>query len=152
MYKTTIPQSNRTRVDHHYYDQYKGMSFVPKDGFRMNEVQLQMYNEVLYGLSAFATEELKQMSKERKIEISSKWKRAQTSLNKWKQSLVNTAVDDLLLALLPKSKLVKQIVNEPPHKGEFCRFSFKELGVTQNQILEKFLKWGLLPANFYQIG
>jgi hypothetical protein len=127
MYQNTISQSKRERVDHHYYNRYKGMSFAPKPDFIMNEVQHQLYNTVLHGLAAFTSEQVKQMSQVEKSEIITTYRRAQTSINKWKQSLVNTAVDDLLLALLPKSKLVKSIVNEPPHQGEFCRFSFKEL-------------------------
>lgn len=108
-----------------------------------------LYQRALYGLKVYNKEELAVMNKQKRKRIQSVHQRAQQVLNIWKQQEL-IAFGKVIFNLFPNSKLAKDILatyNEPDPTF-ICNISFKELGITKEDIINKFLETGILPRNF----
>lgn len=119
----------------------------------LNKTQQRLYSETIYGLHYFRQKEIKKMSASKKAYIVFRYEKAQITLNRWKQQIVNQAVDNFLLSLFPKSPVVKKFVTLPCTDDDYTdKHSFKELGINQKMIIEKLIEHGLLPVNFFQLA
>ena len=118
-----------------------------------NRIQQKLYAKTVYGPTYYTEKELSEMSKAAFQKISEDYDKVQRVLNQWKQEIVHEKVDKFLLALFPKSKLVKALTT---YKGSdeklVFRQSFKELGLSQVEIVNKLIQAKLLPENFYSLG
>lgn len=118
-----------------------------------NSVQHKLYAEAVYGLSYFSTEQVEQMSKSKKLRVMAKYAKAQRILNRWKQEIVHEKVDSLLLALFPHSPLTKTLVETKGYDRDTKEtHSFKELGISQQDIASRLIEENLLPENFFQLA
>lgn len=117
-----------------------------------NKVQQQLYAETVYGLSYYHEKDLKKMSKAKKQRVLSRYAKAQRILNRWKQEIVSETVDAFLLALFPNSKVTKALVETKGFDRQtHDSHSFKELGITQEDVAKKLIDVKLLPENFFQL-
>lgn len=120
--------------------------------FYLNPLQKDLFEKLVYGFSAYSKLELDHMSKSKKMRIKIDYTKAQRILNRWKQEIVNESIDLLFLRMFPKSKTVKQIVSEKGYDDNLeCTISFKDLGISKKQVVNKLIEFGLLPENFFNL-
>lgn len=116
-----------------------------------NERQHKIYSEALYGLSIYPESIVRKMPKKILMKITTRTELVQKNINKWKQEIVNDRVDNLLLALFPKSPIVKQMVGIEADDSIKCNFSFKKVGLNQEKIAKRLISLNLLPLNFFEL-
>lgn len=135
-------QTNHKRYQPEFVEPYQ---FSPK--------QKDLFQKVVLGFKAYTKEEIDQMSEKKKIFVSVTYTKAQRILRNWKQDVVFTKLDDMLLAVFPNSPLVRQFVNVKGHVDvpKEDEISFDDLGINREQVANKLMEYGLLPKNFYQL-
>lgn len=149
-------------VNKHQFMRYETPSYVRKIQLEgtvkyqkvLNPKQNELFTNLVYGFKKFTREELNQMPEQAKIDLKVNYTRAQRILNKWKQDLTFSFIDKLLVSLFPKSPVVKEIVNTTGYVNEIAKedeLSFKDLGITDDQVIAKLIEVRLLPQNFYQL-
>jgi hypothetical protein len=117
-----------------------------------NKLQEHIYCQAVYGFAYFSEDALVKMSKEKKKRIMITYCKVQRALEKLKQETLNSAVDDFLSSLFPKSKFIKQLSTVKKSDPAFrCSFEFKELGITKFKIAIFLVEAGLLPKDFFQL-
>ena len=130
---------------------YKHKRYQPME---LSPVQHRLLNEALYGLSQYSPEQLATISLVQKARIAELHQKAQQLLFQWKIDIVNEKVDRILLALLPKSRLVRAITGmsfeDVPGNGK--AFTLGELGITKDMVAEKLVAAGILPQDFYSLN
>lgn len=120
--------------------------------FYFTPTQKDLFQKVVYGLSAYTKEEITSMSKYKKHQVIVSYTKAQRILNRWKQEIVNETIDTLFLRMFPKSKTAKQMVSEKGYDDNLeCTISFKDLGISKKQVVNKLIEFGLLPENFFNL-
>ena len=117
-----------------------------------NKEQSMLFKEAIHGLKLYSGDTISQMNFKRKLAIDSTHRRAVRVLNHWKQNLISDEVDNVLLSLFPKSKLVNQLIEKT--KGftsdEVVNYTkFIELGINKFQIAEKLIEAKVLPITFF---
>lgn len=119
----------------------------------LNEQQLFMYDRVLYGLSMYSKEEVELMHPDKKKRILKVQRRAQTLINLWKQRIVIELSNYFFLTIFPDSPITKQLVEDFSEPDELFinRMSLRTLKITRQQLIDRFIKEGILPKNFYQL-
>lgn len=133
--------------------QVKGQrKYQPLEQPAFNKIQQQLYAEAVYGLGHFSEQEVAEMSKSKKLRVLAKYAKAQRILNRWKQEIIFEKVDSLLMALFPDSPITKVLVDTKGHdRNQRESHSFKELGLTQQDVASKLIEVKLLPENFFQL-
>jgi len=117
-----------------------------------NKVQQQLYAEAVYGLSHYSEDDVNKMSKSKKLRVLAKYAKAQRILNRWKQEIINERVDSFLMAFFPNSPITKALVETKGHDRSIHEsHSFKELGLSQQDVASKLMEVNILPKNFYQL-
>ena len=128
---------------------------IQNDGF--TPIQEKLYSQVVHGFKAFTQQEISKMSEQTVIDIKIKYTKAHRILNRWKQDLIFTTVDNFLVSLFPKSSVVKAFVEtkgyiEPDEISKEDFLGFKNLGITKYGIAGKLIEYNLLPENFYELA
>lgn len=121
---------------------------------KLSPKQKDLYSKVMYGFKAYTKEEIAVMSKSKRTNVTITYTKAQRVLRNWKQDLTFSFIDRLLLSMFPKSPIVKQMCQVDGHIDEVAKeddISFKDLGISQQQIINKLIQFELLPQNFYQV-
>jgi hypothetical protein len=121
---------------------------------KLSPKQKDMYSKLVYGFKAYTKEEIASMSEKKKIDVTVRYTKAQRILRNWKQDLTFSFIDNLLSALFPKSPITKAMCETKGHIDNVDKeeeISFKDLGINQQQIINKLIEFGLLPKNFYQL-
>jgi hypothetical protein len=117
-----------------------------------NRPQQKLYAEVIYGLNVYTHIQVKQLSKERRIEILERYNRAQDVLNEWKKQIVDHRINNLLTVLFPNSVMAKKMCEIPTYdRHHKDTHTFKELGLTQEKIASKLVEVGILPTDFFNL-
>lgn len=117
-----------------------------------NPVQKKMYNQLVYGFSVYTEEQIERLPSKYKKHIIVRYTKAQAIINKLKQNIVNASVNQFFMKLFPKSTTAKKIVQTNGFNPHYlCKFTFKELGITNVMIAEYLMKHNLLPKNFFQL-
>jgi hypothetical protein len=119
-----------------------------------NDKQKELFLKTVLGFNAYSKEEISQMSENKKQSIAIQYTKTKRILNKWKQEILFKGVDDLLLFLFPKSPIVKDMANTTGYLKEYDKkdeITFKELGISKDQIVSKLMNYGILPKNFYEL-
>ena len=146
-------------VRYNYSNSYKKIQAISKntkfqklEANRFTPIQKRLYDEVIYGFAAFEKEELNCMSKTKRFDVLVNYTKAKRILNRWKQEIVNEAVNSLFSGLFPKSPVTKAFCsNNGYDDDQLCDLSFHELGITKNQIANKLIEFKVLPQNFYEL-
>lgn len=135
-------------IQHHGHKKYQQI-----ESPAFNKIQQKLYAEAVYGLNFYSEETVQQMSKSKKLRVLAKYAKAQRILNRWKQEIVHEKVDSLLLALFPNSPITKALVDTKGYDRQSREsHSFKELGLSQQDVADKLIEVNLLPQNFYQLA
>lgn len=133
--------------------QTKGKAkYQPVERPSFNKIQQKLYAEVVYGLSYYSTEDVNKMSKTKKLRLLARYAKAQRILNRWKQEIVAETVDSFMLTFFPNSPITKALVETKGHdRNHHDTHSFKELGLSQEDVAKKLIQVNLLPKNFFQL-
>jgi len=129
-----------------YQQMEKTIRFTPK--------QNELFAKLIYGFKMFSREQINAMPEMTKIDIKVGYTKAQRILNRWKQDLTFSKLDELLVFLFPKSSIAKQMAETKGHLDEIEKedeISFRHLGLSDNQVADKLIEYGLLPKNFYNL-
>ena len=120
---------------------YGAPTYTPK--------QNELYSRLLIGLKAYQKEELYVMNSTKKNRIKKAHRKAQDSLNIWKQELTIMATNGLFMSLFPEAKITSSLLEQSDTSKNFKNtLKFKDLGIRKEDIVDKFIALRLLPANF----
>jgi hypothetical protein len=134
--------------------QTKGtVKYQPLEQPPFNAIQQKLYAEAVYGLSYYSDQDVREMSKSKKLRVLARYAKAQRVLNRWKQEIVYEKVDSFLLALFPHSAITKALVETKGYdRSSRESHTFKELGLTPQDIASKLMEAHLLPQDFFQLA
>lgn len=121
---------------------------------RYNQHQNFLYNRALYGLSIYTSEEIKNMSLEKKKRIINTYKKTEKIINLWKQEIVNILANKLFTDIFPDMEFTKCLVEyygtgaDPEYINNM---SFKKLKISKKQVINKLIENKILPKNFNEL-
>ena len=121
---------------------------------KLNKYQVFLFKRVLHGLNVYKPEEVKKLHWDKKRRITKVWKRGQREINAWKQTICNKRVNAYLSNTFKHSPLAQYIANIPASEvlDDYTNtMSFKELGMTYEDVILKFMSLGLLPKNYLEL-
>jgi hypothetical protein len=113
-----------------------------------------LFKRVLHGLNVYKPEEVTKLHWDKKRRITKVWKRGQREINAWKQTLCNKRINAYLRKTFPHSPLALFIADIPAEEtlDDYKNtMTFKDLGISYEDIILKFMSVGLLPNNFFTI-
>lgn len=161
MNKSQAIKSLETREDRHtstVFDSFAGMGealreqrYSQKEA-HLSEYQNFIFKRAMYGLKMYSDEEIKAMHWQKRKRIKKVHARTQSILNEWKQSLI-VNLTNVIFGLFHKSVFAQDLIElYSATDNEFtCNISFKDLGLTKTDVIEKMLAEGLLPYNFKEL-
>jgi len=117
---------------------------------KLNPYQHFLFKRVLHGFKIYKKDEVNKMHRSKRNRISKVWKRGQDVLNCWKQEICNRQANKIF-ALFTHSKTAKQFLNIDPKDTDIeykNTMSLKDLKITYEDVIIKFMSVGLLPKNF----
>lgn len=134
--------------------QFTESKISPRTNFyeSLTPEQNRILNDALRGLSQYPLDQQHQMGFARRKKIKDNHAIAQKVLNKWKQQVINSLVDDALIEVFHHSRFICQMIERTKKltDGEMTsRISFSELGITRWKIAEKLVNCGVLPNSFF---
>lgn len=114
-----------------------------------NRTQNLIYKRTMFGLKLYSKEELKAMHPSKIKKIKKVHRKAQHVLNVWKQEKV-IETTNAIFSIFNKSTLCEEIIQaySKPDPKFVSRISFKELGISKDDIVDKLLQEKVLPYNF----
>jgi len=120
----------------------------------LNNYQNFLYNRVMFGLSVYSQEEIRDMHWEKRKRIVKVQKRAKEVLNVWKQQIANVMTMRFFERVFPKTEFTAYFIEtvndvDPKFNGTL---DLKLLGITKKDIVNKLITEGILPNNFYQLN
>ena len=121
---------------------------------KLNPYQHFLFKRVLHGLKVYKPEEVTKLHWDKKRRITKVWKRSQREINVWKQTICNKRVNAYLSRTFKSSPLAQYIANIPADEtlDDYTNtMSFKELGITYEDVILKFMSLGLLPKNYLEL-
>ena len=127
--------------------QFPTKSFVKYEELSMTQNEL--YKRCLIGLEFYSPQELYFMNSAKKAKIAKRHRVVQENLNLWKQELTNRKTNTLLGELFPKASFIRALISDNSTSNKFINtLSFKELGITKEQVIQRLIDFRFLPANF----
>ena len=120
-----------------------------------NDHQNFLYNRALHGLRVYSQKEIEEMPLEKKQRVKKLHKKAQTVINLWKQEIVNCLANKLFTNIFPDMEITQCLVEYYGTGGDpeyINTMSFKTLGITKEDVINKLIESKLLPKNFYQLN
>lgn len=119
----------------------------------LNRTQQRLYAEVLYGIKAYEQTELMALTRKDVMRITSVHRRVQLFLNRWKQEIMDSRVNGLLSKLFPNSRVAKTLCSVKGYNRAYtAKYTFKDLGLSQEAIASKLVEMGFLPKNFFELA
>jgi hypothetical protein len=135
------------------YQLHSKEELMKLDYGKLNPYQHFLFKRVLHGLNVYSQEEIEKLHWDKKKRIKKVWQRAQDVLNIWKQSISNKKINDYLYKTFgEKAKDIVEIPADeylPDYKN---KLSLKDLGLTYEDVILKFISEGLLPRNFLSLN
>ena len=121
-----------------------------QDGY--NGYQNYLYKRALYGLDALTEKELATMCSKKKQRIINVYKRAQVTLNKFKQEITIQYSNFIFNTLFPESPITQALLADTETDEKFKNtLTFKDLGIEKQDIIAIFIAEGILPKNFLDL-
>ena len=117
-----------------------------------NQKQEKMFLEAMYGLNIYPENMVNKMPKNVVFKIITRYRQVHKALNKWKQEMVNSNMDNLLVKMFPNSPVVKQMLGIESDDTIRCNISLKDLGINEYKIAIKLVSLSLLPNNFFELA
>jgi hypothetical protein len=134
------------------YQLYAGKTYMQYEQDRYSSYQNYLYKRALYGLDALTQQELATMCSKKKQRIINVYKRAQVILNKFKQQVTIQYTNFIFKTLFPKSPVTDVLLADTEIDEKFKNtLTFKELGISKDQIITIFIAEGILPKNFLSL-
>lgn len=117
-----------------------------------NSRQNFLYKRALYGLSIYTPEEIKVMSYKKRERIEKVHKRTQHELNMFKQNRL-IELTNSIFSMFNKSTLCKELIStySAPDPKFLCKVSFKELGISKDDIVNRLIDKKILYHNFHSL-
>jgi hypothetical protein len=134
------------------YQLYAGNTYLQyeQDGF--TAYQNYLYKRALYGLDALTEKELATMCSKKKQRIISVYKRAQVTLNKFKQQVTTQYSNAIFNKFFPNSPITQFLLADNETDEKFKNtLTFKDLGIEKQDIIAIFIAEGILPKNFLDL-
>jgi predicted DNA-binding protein YlxM (UPF0122 family) len=129
-----------------------GKAYMKYETDRYSQYQNYLYKRALYGLNALSEQELATMCSKKRQRVFNVYKRAQDVLNAFKQQVTIAKTNALFEALFPKSPITKFLLSETGLDEKFKNtLTFKDLGISKDQIISIFMEEGILPKNFLSL-
>jgi hypothetical protein len=120
------------------------------DGY--SQYQNYLYKRALYGLDALSEQELATICSKKKQRVINVYKRAQVTLNKFKQQVTIQYSNFVFKTLFPNSPITSILLADTEVDESFKNtLTFKELGINKDQIITIFINEGILPKNFLSL-
>ncbi len=124
-------------------------SFVKYEQDKYTAYQNYLYKRALYGFKAMTKEEYNNTCKEKRKRISRVYLRAQKVINKLKQESTNTYSNFIFQTLFPDAPLTDWFIDNSFTDDKFKNtLSFADLGISKDNIVDIFIKEGILPHTF----
>ena len=121
-----------------------------QDGY--STYQNYLYKRALYGLDALTEKELANMCSKKKQRIINVYKRAQITLNKFKQHITIRYSNVIFETLFPNSPMTQFLLADTETDEKFKNtLTFKDLGIEKQDIIAIFIAEGILPKNFLDL-
>ena len=134
------------------YQLYAGKTYIQYEQDRYSSYQNYLYKRALYGLDALTKQELATICSKKKQRIINVYKRAQVILNKFKQQVTIQYTNFIFKTLFPKSPVTDFLLADTEIDEKFKNtLTFKELGISKDQIITIFIAEGILPKNFLSL-
>ena len=147
-YKGELPdyQQEGSKQNGRKYVDYLKEEFTPYQNI--------LYKRALYGLNYFDKKELKKMHWEKRRRIKRVHKRAQSSINLFKQERVNALCNLIFENYFPDQEVARVILSPQEHSVDpefLSTLELKSLGITKAHVVERFVNEGILPKDFYEV-
>jgi hypothetical protein len=134
------------------YQLNAGKTYMNYEQDKYSAYQNYLYKRAMYGLQSITKEELATMCSKKKQRIVNVYKRAQTVLNIAKQKATINYTNFLFKTLFPNSPFTDMLISCTEVDEKFKNtMTFKDLGMTKDQIVELFIQEGVLPKNFMSL-
>lgn len=162
MNKSQVVEALENRTERHTseqaFDTFEGMAETLKEQrysqkeASLSEYQNFLYKRAMYGLKMYSEEEIKKMHWQKRNRIKKVQSRTQIMLNTWKQRKM-VDISNEIFALFHKSSLAQEVIElySEPDPTYICNMSFKDLGITKFDVIERMVGEGLLPYNFRKL-
>jgi hypothetical protein len=122
---------------------------------KLNHTQKLLFNICLHGEKACSDEIKKDLSFADYHKMRNKFRKAQIVINRLKQERINEWANAFMKHFFPKTELTQVFTvqyGDAVDLNKICSMSFKDLGITTEDIIDKLIKSGVLPKNFYGIN
>jgi ribosomal protein L31E len=159
--KPKLDKLNREREEARYtylgmLSEYQLFIKEPKQTLiytKLNPTQHFLFKRVLHGLKMYKREEVTNMHWDKKRRITKVWKRGQNIINELKQ-FVSYKQMQQIFRIFTKSELGKEIYEMPfEYMPDYKnKLTLKELGLSYEDLIIKFMGVGLLPKNYLEIN
>jgi hypothetical protein len=126
--------------------------FMKLDYTKLNPQQHFLFKRVLHGLNVYTPEEAVKLHWDKKRRIKKVWQRGQEVINIWKQTISNKKINSYLYKTFGEN--VRAIIDVPAddYLPEYKNtLTLKDLGLTYEDVILKFMAEGLLPKNFLSL-
>ena len=119
---------------------------------KLNPTQHFLFKRILHGLKMYKREEVNNMHWDKKRRITKVWKRGQDTINELKQFVAFQQVKPLF-RIFTQSELGREIYEMPfEYMPDYKnKLTLKELGITYEDVILKFIGLGLLPKNYLSL-
>ena len=144
-------------------DIYKANENVIKTYKRLNQKQILMFKECMHGFNAYNQDKLNTFSKSKKNKIKSKWKRSQSTINRFKEEVCTNLCNDFFISIFKGTNLKKisskysKLWTTPCEHNQLSesqtiRFmKLSQIGLDYDDVILRLIKERILPVNFYSL-
>ncbi len=139
------------------YETYKAQKDLIQrlDYTKLNPRQHFLFKRVLHGINIYKPEERQDMHWDKRRRIKKVWIKGQNVINEWKQEISNKKVNSYLQSVFgSNSNIINGIINTPANetmKEYKNKLTLKELNITYEDLILKFIGVGLLPQNYLSL-
>ena len=134
------------------YQLYAGKTYIQYEQDELTAYQNYLYKRALYGLDALTEKELATMCSKKKQRIINVYKRAQVTLNKFKQQVTIQYSNAIFNTFFPNSPITQFLLADTETDEKFKNtLTFKDLGIEKQDIIAIFIAEGILPKNFLDL-
>lgn len=119
-----------------------------------NSRQNFLYKRALIGVDVYDKQQIDEMSNEKLKRINKIHRKTQVILNLWKQEMLISKSNKMITLLFGDVKygLLKEIKdNKAIDKDFICILSFKDLGITKSDVINRLIVEKILPKNFHEL-
>jgi len=119
-----------------------------------NSRQNFLYKRALIGVGVYNSAEIADMSNDKLKRINKIHRKTQTVLNLWKQEILISNTNRMINNLFGECKygLLKEITSTTNVDKEFiCTLSFKDLGISKHDVINRLIVEKILPKNFHEL-